>query len=82
LIRIHLPADQLGRLHHTFRTTDDRRLRDRAQIVLLAQRGRPHQDIAADLALSPRTVQRWLNAYLDRGLEGQQPRHALGRSRL
>jgi transposase len=78
VIRIQLPADELRLLQQTFRDTDDRRLRDRAQIVLLAQRGRPHQDIAADLDVAPRTVQRWLNAYLDRGLDGLQPRHAPG----
>jgi transposase len=65
-------------LQQTFRTTPDRRLRDRAQIVLLAQRGRPHQAIAEDLGISPRSVQRWLNAYLERGLEGLQPRQAPG----
>jgi transposase len=78
LIRIHLPADELRLLQSTFRTTDDRRLRDRAQIILLAQRGRPHLAIAGDLGISPRSVQRWLNAYLERGLEGLQPRHAPG----
>jgi transposase len=78
LIRVHFPADELSLLQQTFRDTDDRRLRDRAQIVLLAQRGRPHQDIAADLSITPRTVQRWLNAYLERGLDGLQPRQAPG----
>jgi putative transposase len=78
LIRIHLPADKLRLLQHTFRTTADRRLRDRAQIILLAQRGRAHQAIAEDLALSTRSVQRWLNAYRERGLDGLQPRHAPG----
>ena len=78
MIRIRLPADELRLLQQTFRDIDDRRLRDRAQIVLLAQRGRPHQDIAADLDIAPRTVQRWLNAYLERGLDGLQPRHAPG----
>jgi len=53
-------------------------LRDRLQIVLLAQRGRPHQAIAQDLAISTRTVQRWLNAYLERGLDGLRPRTAPG----
>jgi len=53
-------------------------LRDRSQIVLLAQRGRAHQAIAEDLGISPRTVQRWLNAYLKRGLDGLQPRRAPG----
>jgi transposase len=78
VIRVHLPAHELSLLQHTFRTTDERRLRDRAQLILLAQRGRPHQAIAEDLAISPRTVQRWLNAYLERGLDGLQPRSAPG----
>ena len=78
MIRVHLPARELSALQHTFRDTDDRRLRDRAQIVLLAQRGRPRQAIAEDLGISPRTVQRWLNAYLERGLDGLQPRPAPG----
>lgn len=78
MIRIQLPAHALSSLQQAFRDTDDRRLRDRAQIVLLAQRGRPHQDIAADLGIAPRTVQRWLNAYLERGLDGLQPRPAPG----
>jgi transposase len=78
LIRIQLSASQLASLDHAFRTTPDRKLRDRAQIVLLAHRGRPHQQIAADLGVTPRTVQRWLNAYLDRGLDGLRPRQAPG----
>jgi transposase len=78
VIRVHLPADELRLLQQTFRTTGDRRLRDRAQIVLLAQRGRPHQAIAEDLGITPRTVQRWLNAYRERGLSGLRPRQAPG----
>jgi len=78
LIRVHLPPQEIGLLQQTFRTTSDRRLRDRSQIVLLAQRGRAHQAIAEDLGISPRTVQRWLNAYLKRGLDGLQPRRAPG----
>jgi transposase len=80
LIRVHLPAHELSLLQQTFRTTSDRRLRDRAQIVLLAQRGRPHQAIAEDLGISTRSVQRWLNAYLERGVDGLQPRQAPGAS--
>jgi transposase len=78
VIRTALPAHELSRLQQTFRDTDDRRLRDRAQIILLAQRGRPHQVIAEDLGITPRTVQRWLNAYLERGPDGLQPRSAPG----
>jgi transposase len=78
MIRVQLPEGDVLRLEQAFRQADDRKLRDRLQIVLMAHRGRKHLDIAADLALSPRTVQRWLNAYLDRGLQGLQPRKAKG----
>lgn len=41
----------------------------------MAHRGRRHPDIAADTGTSHRSVTRWLNAYLDRGL---RPRKAKG----
>jgi transposase len=78
VIRVQLPAQEYSSLQQIFRTADDRKLRDRLQIVLLAHRGRPHLRIAEDLGVTPRTVQRWLNAYLERGLGGLQPRHAPG----
>ena len=78
MIRVHLPPHELSLLQQTFRDTVDRRLRDRVQILLLAQRGRPHQVIAEDLGITPRSVQRWLNTYLERGLEGLRPRWAPG----
>jgi len=65
-------------LDRVFLTTPDRTLRDRLQIVRLAARHRPHHQIAADLGVTTRTVQRWLNAYLDRGLDGLQPRQRPG----
>ena len=65
MIRIQLPDAEAQRLEQAFRQATDRKLRDRLQIVRLAHRGRTHQDIAADLGITPRTVQRWLNAYLD-----------------
>jgi len=78
MIRICLPAAELQQLQRLFRSTDDRTLRDRIQIILMAQRGRPHQQIAADLGITPRTVQRWLNAFLERGADGLRPRKAPG----
>jgi transposase len=79
VIRIDIPAAEAARLESEFRTTDDRTFRDRLQIVLLAHKGRPHKDIAADLCVHRRSVQRWLNAYLERGLDGLRPRKAPGR---
>jgi transposase len=79
VIRICLPPADAERLDHAFRQETDPKVRDRLLIVRLAHRGRPHQDIAADLAITPRTVQRWLNAYLDKGLGGLDRRKAKGR---
>ena len=78
MIRISLPDAEVGRLEDLFEATSDPKLRHRLQIVLMAHRGRKHPDIATDTGTSPRTVQRWLNAYLDRGLDGLRPRKAKG----
>ena len=78
MIRVNLPDGDVPRLEQVFREATDRRLRDRVQIVLMAHRGRPHGQIAADLGISRRTVPRWLNAYLERGLDGLTPRKAKG----
>ena len=74
MIRIHLPHAEVEALEQVLRTDDDPRLRTRVQIVLMAHRGRPHGQIACDTATSRSSVQRWLNAYLDRGLEALRPR--------
>lgn len=80
MIHIRLSAPQLTSLEHALRTTSDRKFRDRTQIVLLAHRDRPHKDSAADLGITTRTVQRWLNAYTNRGLNGLRPGRPRGRS--
>ena len=79
MIRICLPPEESKRLDHAFRQETDPKVKDRLLIVRLAQRGRPHQEIAQDLTISPRTVQRWLNAYLEKGLGGLGRRKAKGR---
>jgi transposase len=78
MIRLRLAEAEAQGLEQAFRQATDRQLRDRLQVVRLAHRGRPHQDIARDLAITPRTVQRWLNAFLERGRGGLGPRHAPG----
>jgi transposase len=78
MIRVQLPDRDRDTLEAEFRTTADRKLRDRLQIVLMAARGRRPAAIAADLGISTRTVPRWLNAYLERGLDGLRPRKAKG----
>jgi transposase len=78
VIRIRLPQEEAQRLDQAFRQQADPKYKDRIQIVRLASRDRPHKDIASDLAITPRSVQRWLNAYLERGLDGLRPRQAKG----
>jgi transposase len=78
MIRIRLPERETQRLEQAYRHQTDPKYRDRIQIIRLASRDRPHQQIAQDLAITPRTVQRWLNAYLDQGLDGLRPRKAKG----
>ena len=78
VIRIQLTDAEAQRLERAFRQADDRKLRDRLQIIRMAHRGRKHQDIAADLGINRRSVQRWLNAYCADGLNGLRPRKAKG----
>jgi transposase len=78
VIRIQLTDAEAMSLERAFRQATDRKLLDRLQIVRLAHRGRKHKDIAADLGITPRTVQRWLNAYLGGGLAALKPRKAKG----
>lgn len=76
--RVDLPTAAVTRLDEVFRTTTEVKLRHRVQIVLMAHRGRPHGDIAADLGCSRSSVQRRLNADLERELDGLTPRKAKG----
>lgn len=78
MIHIQLPPTTAARLDALFRSTDDPKLRPRLQIVLMAHRGRPRQDIAADLGVNRKTVTRWINAYCDGGLDALRPRKAKG----
>jgi transposase len=80
MIRIQLPDAEIEALERVLRTTADPKLRHRAQIILMAHRGRRHPEIAADTGTSQRSVQRWLNAYLEGGLERLRPRRAKGAS--
>lgn len=74
MTRIQLPPKEVEHLESVLRTTTDPELRTRVQIVLMAHRGRPHGQIACDTGTSRSSVQRWLNAYLERGLDGLRPR--------
>jgi transposase len=80
VIRVQLPPAEADRLDTLFRSTPDRKLRDRLQIALMAHRGRARRDIAADLGVNRRTVTRWVHAYCDHGLDGLRPKKAAGKA--
>jgi transposase len=80
MMTVNLHEDEGRRLEDTFHRTQDRRLRDRCQAILMAARGRRHRQIAEDLGISVRTLQRWLNAYHAEGLAGLTIQWASGRA--
>ncbi len=68
--QIRLTAAAQVQLGQMFKTTTDRRLRDRCQAVLMASRGRKRKTIAQDLGGHRTTVRLWLKQYQEHGLEG------------
>jgi len=78
VIRVELSEREVEELRALFRGPAGPRVRDRAQAVLMAHRGRPHGQVAADLGVAPRTVQRWLNAWAAGGAAGLAPRKPPG----
>jgi transposase len=80
MMTVNLHEDEGRRREDTFHTTQDRRLRDRCQAILRAARGRRHRQLAEDLGISVRTLQRWLNAYQAEGLAGLTIQWASGRA--
>lgn len=79
MISVTLNEQERQQLTAVMKTAPDARLRVRCQAILMACRGRQHTQIAEDLGISVRTVQRWLNAYGAGGLAGLKIRRAPGR---
>jgi transposase len=78
MIQIQLSEAEAQRLEQAFRSASDRKLRDRLNAVRLSHRGLSRPQVADQLGMSTRSVQRWLNAYLERGPDGLAPRKAPG----
>src|SRR5262245_15339084 len=79
--RITLSPPEQTALESTFKTTTDRRLRDRCQAVLMASRGRKRTEIAPDLGIHRSTVILWLKQYHKRGVAGLHIQWAPGKTR-
>jgi hypothetical protein len=80
MITLTLSAPERHPLATTVKTTADRRLRERCQAILMADRQRPHSQIAQDVGVSTRTIPRWLNASTPGRLEGLTIHWAAGRT--
>ncbi len=80
MMKVTLSNQEHQQLVEAMKTTTDARLRIRCQAVLMAAHGRPHGHLAEDLAVSARTLQRWLNRYRQQGLGGLAIRWAPGRA--
>jgi transposase len=70
--RIRLTATEQAHLEQLFKTTNDRRLRDRCQAIVMAHRGRKRKTIAQDLGVHRTTVRLWLKQYDAQGVAGRQ----------
>jgi transposase len=79
MMKLSLSEDERCQLEQRFRCTPNRRLRHPCQAILMAARGRQHRQIAEDLGINVRTLQRWLHAYQTSGLEGLTIQWAAGR---
>ena len=76
--RIRLTATEQAHLEQLFKTTNNRRLRDRCQAIVMAHRGRKRKTIAQDLGVHRTTVRLWLKQYHEQGLAGLQIQWAPG----
>jgi transposase len=79
--RINLSPPEQTALESTFKTTPDRRLRDRCQAVRMASRGRKRTEMAQDVGLHRSTIMLWLKRDHKRGLSGLQSQWAPGKTR-
>ena len=79
--RIPLTTAEQEQLEHSFKTTNDRRLRARCPAVSMANRGRQRKTIAQDLGGQRTPGRRWLKPSHERGLKGLQIHWAPGQPR-
>ena len=81
MYRLELTDAEEQTLEHTFKTTTDRRLRDRCQAVLMVARGRRRYEVARDLGVHRATLGKWLNSYREGGVEGLVIQWSPGKAR-
>ena len=80
--RINLSQAEEKALYNTYKKTDDKRLRDRCQSILMASRQRPRKQIAQDIGIDKKTLLLWILSYYRGGLEGLKIKWAPGKKPL
>ena len=70
MYKMILTVSQKQELEQVFKSTPDRRLRARCQVVLMAAWGQARHEIAQDLGMHRTTLRLWLQSYRDQGLAG------------
>jgi transposase len=79
---LELTEQEASELDHAYRSSDDRRFVQRCQAILMVSRGgRKRSEIARDLAISSRTLRRWIKAYVEGGIDGLRICWHTGRER-
>jgi transposase len=70
MTHLDLSDREIEELEHIFKSTEDRRMRDRAQAMLMLHRGQSQPQVAVNLAVDERTVRRWVERWRADGVEG------------
>jgi transposase len=82
MVKDEFTNEDIHKLNETFKSTEDRRFRDRCQALLMLARGRSRQQVAEDLGVSARTLQRWLRAWREGGIDALPIEWGPGRTPL
>jgi len=82
VIHIRLSESQQDQLWSLFRQGQDRAARDRAQAILLLDKGYGRKEAAEAVGVDPRSVRRWVNKWAEAGADGLRSGKAPGKMQI
>jgi transposase len=78
-LKLVMQPEQTSEVRRMYRNTNDTRVKERCQAVLLAHGGQhTHEEIAKVVGRSRSTIQIWLNAFCEEGLASLNTRQGVG----
>ena len=80
--QVVLTENTRAALLQIFRNTDDRRVRNRSQAILLSARGDSRPAVADALGVKPNCITTWVKNWLKSGIESLYPKKAPGKNRI